>query len=1024
MNDEAIVPADKAQRDAANWLLQQSAGQHEDSIRQRVGNLLDSLAIEYELSYRSPYSSGPCDIYLPRRRTVIETKALGGADNPDKPQARKKEETPKQQLDRYVHAEIEYELRSSTVADEAERPWSGVLTDGRVWHVWRYPNERDAVGSSIGAAFRPGDADALIDHLGRVLEGELVGKPWIPPNPRTIFESSLSELSAIFEGLPNRVQRSTETKRALWLEMLRTSSMEPENELAALKLFVAHSFLVTLARGVIQVLTDPAATPDPEKILGNGFVAWIVQTAKGKQWAERLFQQIFSYEWRRRPGDVLRPLYEHFVDPEDRKVYGEFYTPDWLAQLVVREVCDEKWCQESVDKALVALRSNKDLKGVGVLDPTCGSGTFLYHAALRLLSSPNMKSLSNTDRAAVVCMLVNGIDIHPVAAEIARATLLRALPSEPPQGESALRVYEGDALLLQGDDESSLFRPLNGEIRIETPKARQILLPRVLVDQPTFVDDLRRLVVAATSESEVPEDLLHIGTDVDRQSIIECHRQFIEIVRKEGNSVWTWYIRNIIGPYRLAETKINRIVANPPWVKMADIQPLNRKRGLEEFASNEVMQLWTGGIQAPHFDIAQLFIKRCRQEYLESPSSDPGGWVVKKSAMKAGNWGKFRSWHQTVLKQSLDLEHVQPFGGGDARRCCVLFEARKTELQPKGRNNLVAKVAQGPKPSHSDQLDDVLEKLSIRGAPPAIPKQMSDFTESSGRSLFKQGATITPKVLTVVDRVGKSALSGCFHVTTVRSSNDRWKDVNPQEGDVPSEWVRNLIVSKKLLPFALDPSWNLNAIVPITAEGRLDKDAARNNTFWDQVNAIYEEQKGGGRNTPATLISQIDYSSKLSVQLMPQPQSGRRMVIYPSSGDIMRGCRSLATEGLIDATLYRFIAPTVSEAAYLVALLNAPCLNDAFVESRESGRDFHLHPWKKIPIRRYDNSNPHHVELTRLTMKAERLIDAWLASSDDTAKFSQVGLSSRARSLLEREGVLQEIDENVRQILPRQSRRL
>ena len=125
----------------ANWLLRYSRGQNEDHIRKRIGSLLESLQVDYELSYRSPYASGPADIYLPRRRTIIETKALGLADDPNKRQARKNDETPKQQLDRYVYAEIAYELNSLPLEDVSNRPWTGILTDGQVWHVWTYPHE-------------------------------------------------------------------------------------------------------------------------------------------------------------------------------------------------------------------------------------------------------------------------------------------------------------------------------------------------------------------------------------------------------------------------------------------------------------------------------------------------------------------------------------------------------------------------------------------------------------------------------------------------------------------------------------------------------------------------------------------------------------------------------------------------------------------------------------------------------------------------------------------------------------------
>ena len=177
-------------------------------------------------------------------------------------------------------------------------------------------------------------------------------------------------------------------------------------------------------------------------------------------------------------------------------------------ELIVREVCDDAWCNEAVTKALDARNTGVDLKGVGVLDPTCGSGTFLYYATRKLLKALDDQYIRGADKSDVVCRLVHGIDVHPVAAEIARATLLRALPAEPPRGQSSLQIYEGDALLIRGDDDTALFRPAADEIRIQTPKGEEIFFPEVFVKRFGFADDLRRLILSAQQEAPIPQDIL------------------------------------------------------------------------------------------------------------------------------------------------------------------------------------------------------------------------------------------------------------------------------------------------------------------------------------------------------------------------------------------------------------------------------------------------------------------------------------------------------------------------------------
>src|SRR5271168_1704423 len=60
-------------------------------------------------------------------------------------------------------------------------------------------------------------------------------------------------------------------------------------------------------------------------------------------------------------SDVLKILYESLIDRDERHGLGEYYTPDWLAAKIVRHAIDRPVEQR-------------------VLDPACGSGTFLFHA--------------------------------------------------------------------------------------------------------------------------------------------------------------------------------------------------------------------------------------------------------------------------------------------------------------------------------------------------------------------------------------------------------------------------------------------------------------------------------------------------------------------------------------------------------------------------------------------------------------------------------------------------------------------
>lgn len=89
----------------------------------------------------------------------------------------------------------------------------------------------------------------------------------------------------------------TDTKLSLWLDMLRMSSMVPSRRAAQDRLFVSHTFLVSLSRGVIHAVVHPGQSPEPKELLGDGFIACVLESTKGRQWAKEFLQEINYWEW-------------------------------------------------------------------------------------------------------------------------------------------------------------------------------------------------------------------------------------------------------------------------------------------------------------------------------------------------------------------------------------------------------------------------------------------------------------------------------------------------------------------------------------------------------------------------------------------------------------------------------------------------------------------------------------------------------------------------------------------------------
>ena len=1004
----------------------------EDQIRDDLSALLKELSIESLLSY--PTDRGPADLYLPRRRTFIETKRLGLAQNFDNPQPGRSE-TPLEQLERYLQAEVDRELGMPDLYrsdEQRHRAWTGILTDGDVWSIWKYPHKTHATAErdQVCENHRFSSAGELVDKLQKLLpDNQRIGKPWIPEQPNRLFASYFPEIQHLHDGIDYRQEPGVETKFRLWLDMLKVSGMAPDTDVARYKMFVEHSFLVCIARGVIHTVAHPYEPPDAGKILAEGFVAWLGKTIRGKQLAQRLLNEVHGYEWRLRRGDVLRSIYQEFIAKDDRKLFGEYYTPNWLAKMLVDIVCDDAWCEQAIKSSL-----NGKVSGVGVLDPSCGSGTFLYHAVVKLLNSKALQSTSAAPRKAeIVTRLVHGLDVHPVAVEIARATLLRALPAPPPDELDGIHIYQGDSLMANEDEGLFSFDQKKDEFHIRTPKGTILVLPETFMRSADFIRDMRQLGNSALRDEEtLPDNLLREGFSTDAGKLLKAaHQDLRSIIDSEGDSVWAWYVINRAGPFLLSHDKVDRIVANPPWVRMSEIQVEERKETLQNLAGKPTssgksastlsLDLWGGGENATAFDIAQLFVRRCRELYLAEPRSNPAAWLLNAATIRASNWKKFRDWHKAHLRQIIDFSQLRepPFSG--AKSCALLEHCRHPDED--AQHLLVVNKKGGNKIKAQTDPEKFRALIELKVAPERIPTASSGYLNDDNKPLFRNGAIFFPQVLIRVERCMIN--NGRAELQTLRPgprSKRPWKLLEAFDGDVPASWVRSALFSEDVFPFHVT-SCPSRVLVPTHDDGRLLREAEFQEGFWRKLDQAYREHCGKGSNTPKTLIDQIDYQKKLSAQLLSQTtKQGKSTVLYPNSGQRMRAARIDRQTELIDNTLFWWEAPSELESLYLLSILNAPALSKAFAEGRNSDRHFTVTPWLHVPIPRFDPCNEDHIRLSKLAETAELACCEWADQNRQKIISSgQISISKSSRELPVVVAVLGEIDEVIRKLMPEQA---
>ena len=131
-----------------------------------------------------------------------------------------------------------------------------------------------------------------------------------------------------------------------------------------------------------------------------------------------------------------------------------------------------------------------------VLDPACGSGTFVAEAVTHFIAAANESGLHPKQVLDKLRTAVTGIDVHPVSVHLARAAwTLAARPAINAAAESGfdasltIPIYLGDALQLRfrtGD----MFAEHEVRIQVGDERNTELVFPISLVDRAEDFDAL------------------------------------------------------------------------------------------------------------------------------------------------------------------------------------------------------------------------------------------------------------------------------------------------------------------------------------------------------------------------------------------------------------------------------------------------------------------------------------------------------------------------------------------------------
>lgn len=170
----------------------------------------------------------------------------------------------------------------------------------------------------------------------------------------------------------------------------------------------------------------------------------------------------YEYDFKVMPADVLGGVYENYLgyrlekskkglsvskDAKKRKEHGIYYTPDFIVDYIVKN---------TLKPVLDKCASIEQLKKIKVLDPACGSGSFLIKALEVIYEKYREFNVPEGVYTKIQILQENiyGVDLDQQAVEIARLNLLiNALDTKMKLPGLEKNIKNGNSLISGTDDE-------------------------------------------------------------------------------------------------------------------------------------------------------------------------------------------------------------------------------------------------------------------------------------------------------------------------------------------------------------------------------------------------------------------------------------------------------------------------------------------------------------------------------------------------------------------------------------------
>lgn len=813
------------------------------------------------------------------------------------------------------------------------------------------------------------------------------------------YNSSYELLAAMWGRLSS--DPTAQTKYAQWNQLLSKVHGKLPNDH---DLFLRHTYLSLLVKCLALVALPIDADLSGDKLLEvidgrifrahrypnlveEDFFAWVLSGATrddAKDLLAMLLARIRKYDLTRINEDLLKELYQNLVDSEERQESGEFYTPDWLADLVIIE--------SGYPDALARSVSNNEAHP-SLVDPACGSGTFIFRA----IATARRCGLTGESLVRYCCQGLMGMDVHPLAVTIARINFVLGLAAE-------LKGYTEDVFTpVYIADALQEFHNVGGGTSIhidstgpggESEKADPFSIPAALATNRELFDQIIELMQSfSLHDGKIPsitdgfwKAALRLGADPSWQAELVANCRLLTThVRKKTDSIWGYVLRNCSQPAFLRATKADFIVGNPPWKALRNISHKAYQEAIKKQIIRHGLLSKNDKTLFGSMEVCTLFFAVCETDYLK-----PGGvvsFILNRSVLSGASQHEvFRSSGFSSLIDGKSVFTKQKKQGIFPMPFCVATRRTSTAV----KTEIPFTELSGRVPRGNPSLEVVSPDLVLAKSTYSPPRPLGPPTFYSSR--FQQGATITPMAFWYVRLRGVMPQKVTAPVPLESDpeisagGKEPWKGRH-FTGECERDFLYATLRGENYVPFAV-LAYDLVIAPLVLAESkntvltlpRAVKEGYASIAEWmKQVQKVWAEHK-----KPASPKDVVERINKYRLLEKQTPCHGYKVIINKSGTNIASvvidasevvgvPVGGVEVKGFVaDTQTYLYCTESRQEAHYLCAVLNSATVNEAVKPYQSAGeqgeRDLHTKALRVSPVPRFASDNPDHEKLALLSI--------------------------------------------------------